>query len=316
MRAWVIRAKREPLELVNFPEPALRPGEVILDVLAAGLCHSDVGIVDDDAFPLPASPFVLGHEIAGTVAAVGPGVTEWAIGDAVCVGPPSDDCPGIDRHGGYAEKVSVPARMLIRIPDELPFELAAVAMDAGMTSHAAVMTGAQAGPGRRIGIIGFGGLGQFGTRIASLAGAQVYVAELKRDRWPAARAAGAVEVGESIVEFADRDLDAIVDFAGFGTTTSEAIRAVRRHGRVVQVGLGVSTAEISMLDLTLGRVTLIGVMGGERQDAERVCALMAAGRLDADIELIGFGDIAAGVERLRRGQVAGRLVATLASRQN
>ncbi|MBC3189953.1 alcohol dehydrogenase catalytic domain-containing protein [Pseudonocardia sp. C8] len=312
MKAWQLVGKRRPLVLDReLPDPAPTWGEVVIDVRAAGLCHSDIGFIEHDGFRPPHLPFILGHEIAGVISQIGPGVAGWCPGDRVSVSGPGDDLPGLDRDGGYAEQVVVRADHVMGLPGSLPFELAAVAMDAGATSHAAVMTGAQAAAGKKIGIIGFGGLGQFGVRLARHAGAEVYVSEIRQDVWPSALAAGAVAVAPRITDFADRDLDAIVDFAGFGTTTTDAMKAVRRHGRVVQVGLGVTEATLSMLDLTLGRITLVGIMGGEREDSRRVCDLLATRDIHVDVQRVRFDEIPRALDRLRRGDVVGRVVAMM-----
>ncbi len=311
MRAWHLVEKRQPLVDREVPNPAPAWGEVVIDVRAAGLCHSDIGYIEDDGFRPPHLPFILGHEIAGVISQIGPGVAGWRLGDRVSVSGPGEDLPGIDRDGGYAEQVVVGADSLMGLPDSLPFELAAVAMDAGATSHAAVMTGAQAAAGKKIGIIGFGGLGQFGVRLAVHAGAEVFVSELREDVWPSALEAGAVGVASRITDFVEERLDAIVDFAGFGTTTADALKAVRRHGRVIQVGLGVTEATLSMLDLALGRITLVGIMGGEREDSRRVCDLLATRDIQVEIQRVRFDEIPHALDRLHRGGVAGRVVAMM-----
>jgi D-arabinose 1-dehydrogenase-like Zn-dependent alcohol dehydrogenase len=119
-----------------------------------------------------------------------------------------------------------------------------------------------------VGIIGFGGLGQIGGRVAVLTGADVYVAEINERVWQSALDAGVKDVRTSITEFQDVSFDVIIDFAGFGTTTADAINVVRRGGRVVQVGMGCLEATISTASLILRQVTLIGSLGGTRHDVE------------------------------------------------
>jgi len=309
MRAWHFTATHEPLVMVDKPDPVPGAGEVLLDVRAAGLCHSDVGMLEDPKWmaQIPSVPVVPGHEIAGVVAAVGAGVTGFAPGDRVVVNPMTSGS-GFRRDGGFAERAISPAASLIRIPDALSFPLAAIATDAGMTSHGAVIGSGRVKAGDKVGIIGFGGLGQIGTRVAVLAGAEVYVAEINETVWPLAQAAGAVRVARDISEFADCALDVIVDFAGFGTTTAAALETVRRGGRVVLVGMGRLETTINTYPLIVGRRELVGNAGGDENDIESVMRLMAAGQVTPAIEEIRFEQIGDGIDRLQRGVVRGRLV--------
>lgn len=107
--------------------------------------------------------------------------------------------------------------------------------------------------------------------MAILAGAEVYVAEVNEKVWDAAKKNGAKGVAKSISEFSDVEFDAIIDYAGFGTTTAEAIETVRRGGIVVQVGMGRLEATISTRALILSEVTLIGSQGGTKEDIAGVC---------------------------------------------
>lgn len=157
-------------------------------------------------------------------------------------------------------------------------------------------------------MIGFGGLGQIGARVAVLAGAEVYVAEVNGKVWDAAKEAGVRAVSSSIADFADIGLDAIVDYAGFGTTTAEAISTVRRGGLVVQVGMGRLESTISTRDLILSEVTLVGSQGGTKDDVAGVYDL-ATGELKPTLTEITFDEIPEGLEKLQRGEVIGRLVA-------
>ena len=105
------------------------------------------------------------------------------------------------------------------------------------------------------------------------------------------------------------DLDLIVDFAGFGETTNGAIRVVRPGGRVVQVGLGRTTATISTMELVYKSVRPCGSAGGQLDDTASVIAFMASGALTIEATTVGFDDIPAGLDRLARGGVVGRTVA-------
>ena len=314
MRAWQFTNTHEPLVLTEVDEPTAAPGEVVVDIRAAGLCHSDVGLMEDEGWltMLVKRPITIGHEVAGVVAELGAGVTDWRVGDRVGLCPTTTaGAPGYSRDGGYTYRIAMPALALVRIPDNVPFALGAAGTDAGMTSHHAVIAAGGVTAGTKVGIIGLGGLGQIGARIGVLAGAEVYVAEINRAVWGLAEPLGVARVASSITEFADVGLDVIVDLAGFGTTTAQAIETVRRGGRVVQVGMGRLEATISTKALILNRVTLVGSAGGTKDDVAGVYGYFATGKLAPVITDITFDEIPDGLDRLRRGDVTGRLVAKI-----
>lgn len=310
MKAWIFSGAGKPLELKDIPEPTAQPGEIVIDVKASGLCHSDVSALDDPnwAVNFPDHPVVLGHEIAGVVSEIGEGVTNLKVGDRVGVpsGPPNVN--GYFRDGGYAEKTTAIATEVVKLPENLDFIRAASGTDAGNVAHHAVVGRGEAGEGMKVGIIGLGGLGQIGARIAVVRGAEVYVAEVKEDVWPLAKEIGAIDVAKDITEFKDKELDLIVDFAGFGTTTNGAIETVREYGRVVQVGMGKVVFETNTTPLILRHVELHGSMGGGTEDLAGVYDLMSSGDLDPTIEVTTFDNIDEGLDRLRQGTVTGRLV--------
>lgn len=312
MKAWQFTNTHEPLVLNEVEEPSASAGGVVVDVKAAGLCHSDVGMLEDEGWlvTLAKRPITLGHEVAGVISDVGEGVTDWKVGDRVGLCPTtSAGAPGYAFDGGFAPKVAVDQEALVRIPDNVSYLYGAAGTDAGMTSHHAVIVNGQVTKGTKLGIIGFGGLGQIGARVAVLAGADVYVAEINEAVWDNARATGVKDVKKSITDFADVGLDVIVDFAGFGVTTADAIETVRRGGRVVQVGMGKLEATISTRTMILNEVTYIGSQGGTKEDVEGVYDFLATGQLDPTITEITFDDIPDGIDRLAKGQVVGRLVA-------
>lgn len=313
MKSWKFVDTGKPLELIESPEPTAGPGEVVVDVKAAGICHTDVGIMTDPGWRnnVVRVPLALGHENAGVISDVGEGVTDFAIGDRVAVCPTtSAGCPGFTTDGGFGPKIVIGTEALVRIPDEVDFVNGAAATDAGMTSHSAVVTNGKVKKGDNVGIIGIGGLGQIGARVAHLLGANVYVAEIKEDVWPLAKELGAVEVKKSITEFPDVKFDVIVDFAGFGQTTTDAINTVGQGGRVVLVGMGKLEFTVSTMAMILHSVTLVGSNGGTKKDIEGVYELMRTGDLDPVTTTVGFDELPEAVKRLEDGDVKGRLIVT------
>lgn len=314
MKAWLFTGAREPLQLIERAMPDPGPGEILLKVCAAGLCHSDVGRMDGTLTPfLPKKPpIILGHEIAGVVSAIGPDVTDYKVGDRVVASGTTDYCPGWSADGGYATHCLLPTFCLIPLPDGVSFVQGAAATDAGQTSHSALIDAGELRAGQRVGIIGLGGLGMTAARIAVVRGAEVYAAEPRREAWPAALDRGVIEVVEDVRALAPFKLDTIVDFAGFGETTDGAISAVRQGGLVVQVGLGRTQATISMANLISNRVTLRGSAGGRPKNTAAVLAHMEKRELSIEASTIGFDEIPEGLERLEQGGVIGRIVADMA----
>lgn len=311
MKAWQFIEVGAALTLNEVDAPTPAADEVVVDVKAAGLCHSDVGFLDGTLTPLlPFRPITLGHEISGIVSAIGANVTEFSVGDKVAI-PAAIEGPGTSKNGGFAEQVVVLERLVVPVPDSVPFDQAAAATDAGMTSYHAVMVQGRVTSGSKVGIIGLGGLGMMGAQAALAVGAEVYVAEINTEVHPLARDLGVAGVATNIKDFADQGLDVIIDFAGFGTTTDGAIESVRRGGRVVQVGLGVARGEINLQQLTLNEVELVGSQAGTKEDCIAVLDLVASGKLSSRITEITFDEIGEGIGKLERGEVIGRLVAVI-----
>lgn len=310
---WEFTETHKPLVRVSKPEPTLEDDMVLIDVKACGLCHSDVGVLNDEAWLELVRPHtILGHEFAGIIIKTGNEVKNYKVGDRVAVCPVKDSHgqnPSYrGRDGAYADKAIAPEERLVRIADNIPFPYAAAATDAGMTSYHAVVVNGGLKPGMKVGIIGVGGLGQWGVRAAVLKGGEVYASTRNPEAQKLALEMGAKAVVSHPYELAQFGLDLIVDFAGGETTTSEAINAVNKYGKVVLVGMK-TRSPIRAYDLILNKRTLIGSAGGTTEDIEELLKMIASGRLVPNIEEITFDDIPEGLERLRQGGLLKRLVA-------
>lgn len=314
MRAWQFVDPEHRLVLNEVPALNPGPGEVVIDVHAAGLCHSDVMYITTGYPMMPFRPMTQGHENAGVISAIGEGVTGWQIGDAVGVCSSGVRPPlGMFTHGGFADQLVANQEDLARVPEGLDLSLAALATDAGMTSYHAIIKEGKAGPGMKVGVIGFGGLGQIGARAAVLAGAEVHVAEMKESVWPLALEAGVTACVKDASEWASTnsimtggDFDLIVDYAGFDTT-QKGLDALKRGGTHVQVGLGQSTFTVNSNSI-LGR-RIVGSLGGTVEDIEEVFDLLLKGEITPAFTEISFDEIGDGIDKLEAGRVTGRLVA-------
>ncbi|MBO4676625.1 MAG: zinc-binding dehydrogenase [Oscillospiraceae bacterium] len=312
MKGWEFTGTHQPLKIVEKPDPKAKPGYVVLKTLAGGLCHSDVSALDHESWmPNFNVPVIMGHEVCGRIVEIGEGVEGYAVGDVVSVCPlyaKDGTTPGYTRDGGYGTMTTAPVEQLVKVPEGLAPAKAAAATDAGATSYHAVCTVGGVKPGMKVGIIGVGGLGQFAVRIAVVKGCEVYVATRKKEAQELALSLGAKEVKASITEFADKGLDVIIDFAGGGKTTGDAINTVAQYGKVVIVGMASDTAEINTMSMILKELKFEGSQGSTTADLKDCLDLLASGELDPVINVCSFDEIGEGIERLRRGEIKGRLV--------
>lgn len=312
MIGWQFTKTHEPLVLVEKEIPKAKPGHVVIEVKACGLCHSDVGALEDPGWMniIKYTPIIIGHEFSGVITEVGEGVEGYKVGDRVAVCPmqPDADGPGYGRDGGYATYSTAPVEYLVPIPDEVDFIQAAAATDAGMTSYHAVVGQGGIKEGTKVGIIGIGGLGTLGNQFAVLKGAKVYVASRKASAREKALKAGAYKAAESILDFKDEGLEVIIDFAGANKTTADALEAVAPGGKVVVVGMASLNTNINTSSLILKEASIVGSVGGTPEDIKDVLNLMKEGKVRIDTEEISLEEVPEGLERLKEGKVTSRLV--------
>ncbi|MCF1592600.1 alcohol dehydrogenase catalytic domain-containing protein [Streptomyces muensis] len=311
MKAWQYVSPGMPLTEVDLPDPVAGPGQVVIDVKAAGLCQTDVSFLDGHVPGMPVRlPMVLGHEVAGVISSRGEGVTEFEVGERVVLAPIGDPFggPGVGRDGGYAEQTVGLVPELVRIPEGVSYAQAATATDAGCTAYHAVKVLGGIEAGTRLGVIGLGGVGQFAARIGVLQGAEVYVADIREEQGALARELGAIEFFTDAAGLSPLGLDVIIDFAGVDTT-GVAVDAVRPGGRVVQIGATKPDARINLVSLVTRGVSLLGALGGDRSDVTAVIELLATGRLNPAISTLPFDGIGRGIDALRHSQGQGRSVA-------
>jgi propanol-preferring alcohol dehydrogenase len=310
MQAWQWTGTGRPLSLHDVPVPSPGPDEVLIRVRAAGMCHSDVGELDEPSWAanITKNPITLGHEIAGDLVRTGEQVTGFRVGDRVGVCPLGRTVPGYSRDGGYAAYTIAPATDLARIPDDLSYDLAALGTDAGMTSHHALVSVGGVRSGSRVGVIGLGGLGQIGAQVAVLLGAEVHGADISPRARDMAEAWGLSGLYASAEEMAGLGLDVVVDFAGFGSTTEAAVHAIHVGGDVVLVGMAAEKTTLTTADVIHQRARIHGSSGGTLADIDAVYTYLDRGEVTPWVEHLSFADVPTGVERLRAGDVTGRLV--------
>jgi 2-desacetyl-2-hydroxyethyl bacteriochlorophyllide A dehydrogenase len=285
MKAVRLVQPGQRLELHEIPRPHPGDDDVLVRVKAAGICHSDAhyraGV--SRAHPLPVT---LGHEVAGVVEAIGANVKQLRIGLRVClhymvtcgscvwcIKGNGQFCEtgamiGKDRDGGYAEFITIPARSVFELPDEIPFEHGAIMMCSSATSlHA--LNKARMKPGESVAIFGIGGLGISAIQLAKILGArEVFAVDLQPDKLELARTLGAVpidaRVGDPVKLIRDhtagRGVDVALELIGLPLTMQQAVRSLAKQGRAAIVGITDKNFEVSPYHELVNReAEIIGV---------------------------------------------------------
>ncbi|HTO73800.1 MAG TPA: zinc-binding dehydrogenase, partial [Gemmatimonadales bacterium] len=284
MRALRLESIGQPLVTRELPVPVAGPGEVLVRVCAAGICHSDAHYRAGRSASLK-PPVTPGHEVAGEVVALGDGVTTHSPGDRVCLhylvicgrcdhclAGREQFCPagrmiGHHRDGGYAEYVVVPARNAVKLPAEIPFEHGAVLMCSSATSLHALRRG-RFSPGESVAVIGVGGLGISAVQLARALGArEVFAIDLDPAKVAAAARYGAIPISardrDPVKEINERTggrgVDVALELVGSPATMRQALQLCGVHGRAVIAGISRSNMELDSYRELIGpEAELIG----------------------------------------------------------
>lgn len=303
-RALRLVGQNQPLVEADVPLPDLIEGEVLVRVQAAGICRSDVHYQLGSP-RLPGLPRTLGHEVAGVVEALGSSppagiVAGLRVGihyqtscgtcrhcvvgnDQFCV---SGQMIGNSRDGGYAERIVVPARNLVAIPDTVAIEHAAVMMCSSATSYHA-MSRARLRPGEAVAVFGLGGLGQSAVQLAFALGAgAVYAVDVNPAKVAVAAQHGAIPIagGPGAVEAILKDsggVDVSLELVGLAVTMRQALEVLGPQGRAAAVGLAEEPVSLNAYeDLVLREAEVIGVSDHLASELAPLLQIAAAGDLD------------------------------------
>ncbi len=309
MRAALYREFNGPITIEDLPDPTPVPGGVVIEVRASGLCRSDWhGWRGED--PDIVLPHIPGHELAGVIAAVGPGVRGWAEGDRVtlpfccgcgtcptCVAGQTQICdrhfqPGFTAFGSFAEYVAIPfaETNLVKLPDSVGFPVASILGCRFVTSYRAVVDRGRVGEDDWLAVHGCGGIGLSAIQIAVARGARVIAVDVDPAALELARAVGASEtVNASDVDdvaAAIRDLSGggahvSIDALGSPTCAVNSVLCLRKQGTHVQVGLLPGGATPMPMDAVIGReLVLSGSHGLSASRYPEVMKLVTDGRVD------------------------------------
>ncbi|MET8244935.1 NAD(P)-dependent alcohol dehydrogenase [Streptomyces sp. NPDC005202] len=335
--AYAAPAAKAPLERTTIERRPVGEFDVLIDIKFAGICHSDIHQARE-GWGEAIFPMVPGHEIAGIVSEVGTGVTRFAVGDRVGVGCMVDSCRecnnckagleqyctngatmtynGIGRdgkptYGGYSEKIVVDENYVVRIPDGLSLDVAAPLLCAGITTYSPLKHW-NAGPGKNVAVLGMGGLGHMGVKIAHALGAEVTVLsqslrkkddglKLGADHYYATSDPKTFEELAGTFDLILSTVSAPLDFGAF-------LSLLKTDGALVNVGAPEEPISLNLFSVIAGRKTLAGSSIGGIAETQEMLDFCAEHGFGAEIELIRADQINEAYERVLDSDVRYRFV--------
>lgn len=334
--AYAATSADGPLVATMIERRDVGPDDVRIDIKYVGICHSDIHTVRGEWGPA-AYPLVPGHEIAGVVTEVGPAVTRFAVGDRVGVGCLVDSCgacahclrgeeqycsdlvftygsvgrDGLVTQGGYAREVVVTERFVCRIPDGLALDAAAPLLCAGITTYSPLRRWG-AGPGKRVAVVGLGGLGHLAVKIAHAMGAEVTVLSQSLKKREDGLALGATDYHatsdpETFTRLAEA-FDLIVNTVSAPLDLDAYLGLLAVDGVLAGVGAPAQPMTVSGSSLNLRRRTLTGSLIGGLAQTQEMLEFCAEHGIGAEIEVIGAEQVNAAYERVLASDVRYRFV--------
>ena len=338
MRAALLREFKKPLAIEEIDEPAPGPDDVLIQVEACGVCHSDLHIAEGDwpqLIKIIKLPLTLGHEAVGRVVAKGENVTNPAIGDRVGVAwihYSCGDCEmcregrenlcssqkitGCTEQGGFAQYIKARASHALKVPDSIPSAEAAPLFCAGVTVYRAIKN-ASVQPGQRLAVFGIGGLGHLAVQIAASLGAEVIAVDIADDKLELAKTLGAGRTINASSRNAVKELRSLggvhiaVVTSGSKIAYDQAFSSLRPAGILVVVGLPAEPLTFPAISMVAGEFKVIASAVGTRQDLKEVLELAASGRLKCLVESRPLESVNEVLDEMRAGRLTGRVVLTL-----
>jgi uncharacterized zinc-type alcohol dehydrogenase-like protein len=318
------------------------PHDVLIDIRYCGVCHSDLHQVKDE-WGGARFPMVPGHEIVGTVAQVGTEVSRWQVGDTVGVGCFVDSCRACEAceageeqycergmtgtynslerdrktptYGGYSSRITVDENYVVRVPESLPLDQAAPLLCAGITTYSPLRHfGVKAGD--RVAVVGLGGLGHMGVKLAKAMGAHVTVLSHSPGKREDALRLGAddfVATGEpEAFKRNAKRFDVILDTVSAEHDYNAYLSLLKRDGTMVVVGLP-EAMPLDASSLIMGRRRLAGSLIGGIRETQEMLDFCAAHGVTSDVEVIAIADINKAYERMLKSDVRYRFVIDLST---
>jgi uncharacterized zinc-type alcohol dehydrogenase-like protein len=345
VNAYAATSATEPLVPTTIQRRDLGPHDVLIEIKYAGICHSDIHTVRDEWGPAP-YPLVPGHEIAGIVTEVGSEVTRHAVGDRVGVGCMVNSCGecvncqrgeeqfclkgnvgtygAVDRdgtitQGGYSTHVVVTEGFVVRIPDALELDVAAPLLCAGITTYSPLSRWG-AGPGKKVAVVGLGGLGHMAVKIAAAMGAEVTVLSQSLKKQEDGLRLGAQDYRATSDPSTFEDLagtfDLILNTVSAQIDLNAYLSLLAVDGAMVNVGAPAEPLSVQAFSLIVGRKSFAGSLIGGIRETQEMLDFCAEKGIGAEIEVIPAEKINEAYERVLASDVRYRFVidtATLAA---
>ena len=337
MKAAVVHEFGKPLSIEEVPIPAPGRGEVLVKIVASGVCHTDLHAAAGDWPVKPKPPFIPGHEGAGIVAAVGPGVVGLKEGDAVGTAWLHDACgrcefcgtgwetlceaqhmSGYTVNGSFAEYAIGAADYVARLPKNGDFAALAPILCAGVTTYKGIKE-TEAHPGEWIAISGIGGLGHIAVQYAKAMGLHVAALDVTEEKLALARQLGAEvtvnskspDAAAQVVKATGGGAHGVLVTAVSVPAFAQALKLVRRKGTIALNGLPPGDFPTPIFDVVLKRITIRGSIVGTRKDLAEAVQFATEGKVKAHIHKAKLEDINTIFSDLGSGKVDGRMVMTL-----
>lgn len=336
-RVLSVPSAKAPFEKTTIERRELRPNDVLIDIKYSGICHSDIHCAYDE-WGGGIFPMVPGHEIAGIVTAVGTEVTKFAVGDRVGVGCFVDSCgkceyclmgeeqyctkgvvstynsldyDGNPTYGGYSQKIVVKEDFVVRIPDGLDLDVTSPLLCAGITTYSPLKHW-NAGPGKKVAIVGLGGLGHLAVQFAHAMGAEVTVLSRSMDK-----KSEALELGADHY-FATNDpatfsalagrFDLILNTVSANLDVDAYLSLLRVDGTLVNVGAPADPDKYQVFSLIMKRRSIAGSLVGGIRETQEMLDFAAQHGIAPKIEVIRADQVDEAYERVLRSDVRYRFV--------
>ncbi|MBZ5522343.1 MAG: zinc-dependent alcohol dehydrogenase [Acidobacteriia bacterium] len=335
MKAAVLREFKTPLVFEEIDRPQLGSDDVLVQVEACGVCHSDLHVADGDwtqFAKITKKPLVLGHEIAGRVVETGSAVRDVKTGDRVgvpwlhwtcgecefCREGNENLCSkqtitGLTVDGGFAEFVKAPASHVTKVPDGLTSVDAAPLFCAGVTVYRALRQ-AKITPGQRLAVFGVGGLGHLAIQIGREMGAEITAVDLAPEKLEFARSLGAVRTLNAATDPVVKEMrkqggnHVVLVTSGSKAAYDMAFYCLRPTGLLLVVGLPANEISFPAIMMAGAEARIQASAVGTRQDLHETLALAAAGKLHCQVSTRPLAHVNDVLEEMRAGKIAGRVV--------
>jgi uncharacterized zinc-type alcohol dehydrogenase-like protein len=336
--AYAAPSAKAPLERTTIERRAVGEFDVLIDIKFAGICHSDIHQARE-GWGEAIFPMVPGHEIAGVVTEVGSGVTKFAVGDRVGVGCMVDSCRECDNckagheqyctgggmigtynaldkngeptYGGYSRQIVVDENYTVRIPDGLSLDVAAPLLCAGITTYSPLKHW-NAGPGKKVAVLGMGGLGHMAVKIAHALGAEVTVLSQSLRKKEDGLRLGAdhyyATSDPKTFEELRGSFDIILSTVSAPLNLDQFLSLLRTDGAFVNVGAPEEPVALNLFSVIMGRKSLAGSSIGGIRETQEMLDFCAEHGLGAEIELIAASEINEAYERVLASDVRYRFV--------